>query len=1709
MTKEIRIGKSPAKLLALIAIVLAVIFATAGVIAIGMRASAAEDPKLEIVASNVEYAESLHLHFGVEATLPENVEKTSVKLLVFTEAMSSLDEYKLENATEENSYTRKGKLGSVTVGSTSYEDIVLFDSKPIAAKEMTDDIYVVAYVEVASEVFYSDPLKYSVLQYMYDRADDKGVSAEQKALYERTLNYGASAQTVLGYNTSRLANAAYKQITLDGALFADGFKKGLFTVGETVEAFTELESAGENKVALLDPKNNEVAVVDGEGKLSFTVTESTASGTYTAALSKTPVALIGLTVEGKAGTELLLDPGSQVTLIADAAPAGYVQFHWDLAGEIIVPNTEPDGAFKCTYTVPASEREITLKAVYATDTDSVLAESFDGLTIASSGYFASGNSYTADKSLFSVVEIEDARYGGAKNNVIHLLDPGNGPSGGLYVYPTGFGNATVVEFDLLINEGSSDITNEIDIGSSYRLELYGADQVLYLKDRHNPTSEIALRNDLGVETYKGAWYSYRIEYYPVGVSGDTADSMIAVVYIDGEPVSISTSPYKYKSDEKVEAQPGNLRFWSMVSTKLDCYLDNLKCYRTNGLEMDDATVAKLTDKGAFRFSIPDSETAWKTRYGMLQRLFRDERFLVLGADGTIVGSYEKAEDKETYSARLTKAFLETWTERFTAELTALEANKGKSESEIEALVLERIDAEIDAIYASKTGNYVSDVLDKWSSELFGTEVYEWLAGLYDPKTGMFYYSESARDNYGFLPDVESTGQSDGVMAFFGGSLKSVLSDEQESKLGAYSQFLQSNEDGYFYHPQWGTDIGDSRRGRDLGGFISRINNFAGKDFIFTNAYKRLDPNDSSAYGSAEKLVYTPKTALTVRLGSSVTAMVSKVVLTADSSSLPEHLLSLENLNAYLENLWGGTYTAAIGHSYSFGNTVTSQNGQFKSAGPEYMNAVIAFLNARQEEAAEITRANARYIYELQREGAEFVYDGKDSEGNAYDFTDVDNSTVINGLWEAGGTYPVISEEEAERRPEEYAAYNRAKAFRESVATKIVCDDKTVIDAVTVPVYNYTFVSGLLKISGIYNALKAEMPFAAEALASAIEMMKDSALHYKQLRESVVSVYNPPNAIVNILGNINAYGDLEVRAAARKQLQDSALMIVENTMAKLEVYKCPDGGFSYSPSNSAQTSQGEPAACGNRKEGDVNGTALALGARRAMLSALGLANIIILPTHATDIDGDGIIGENETHVEAFKALINAQTVIEKNDNSVLGAGEYAFENGEIPNNTADEETNPHKVTLETVIGPDGNSTTAAYMKDNDSKTGLTVSFDSARVDGSETYYEFKADMKYGVTGHTQIYLSKLKLNISMGSVIELYATNSGDKQRNDGKTFGAVNGTEWFTLDAKVYPQGLTVEKYENGYVRYADGTVTNANGLIVNETPTGTFTEVVAFATASLTQNGKTYLEYYVDFAEGAWTPTEMSSARVYSLNGSLAGIYLDNVGCYQYGSISSGWYNFDEQKIIASPEYYGIKGGKILDDQHTAVTDLLGNKKFNKLLMIDGKATDSDTSVTLNAGTAGGDWDYNELQLSMYLCDTVSGTKTTLTLLDKSGKEILKLYVAVNYEDKTNATLTFYHELFVEPIFKISEVNLTAAVDLRFELHNYNSAKTARLDVIARFKGTDGLYDAKGMYLETDALVKAGADSTAFASVNIDVAGGQIYLDDVFVRNVLFSSHR
>ena len=105
------------------------------------------------------------------------------------------------------------------------------------------------------------------------------------------------------------------------------------------------------------------------------------------------------------------------------------------------------------------------------------------------------------------------------------------------------------------------------------------------------------------------------------------------------------------------------------------------------------------------------------------------------------------------------------------------------------------------------------------SSIYGDGFCRWIAELWD-SSGGFYYSESARDTDGFLPDIESTCQilhamrGQGMFAAYGGDIRRALPEGMQRRMLAFTDGLQ-DEDGFFYHPQWGRNIPQMRRGRDL------------------------------------------------------------------------------------------------------------------------------------------------------------------------------------------------------------------------------------------------------------------------------------------------------------------------------------------------------------------------------------------------------------------------------------------------------------------------------------------------------------------------------------------------------------------------------------------------------------------------------------------------------------------------------------------------------------------------------------------------------------------------------------------------------------------------------------------------------------------------------------------------------------------------------
>ena len=179
--------------------------------------------------------------------------------------------------------------------------------------------------------------------------------------------------------------------------------------------------------------------------------------------------------------------------------------------------------------------------------------------------------------------------------------------------------------------------------------------------------------------------------------------------------------------------------------------------------------------------------------------------------------------------------------------------------------------------------------------VYDVRIVKWLASLYDPEIGAFYYSTPAKETDGYLPDIETTYfilegiRSLGMYRKEGGKFSDVTPKWLNVKVKAWLDSLQSPEDGYFYHPQWGKEVSILRKSRDL----------------------------TSALNTLEGLRETPKYP---------TPLVSAKKNGVDLSSVPENFRSVEAFCAYLER-----YDLSKS-SYQIGSEILSQLPEIEAYG---------------------------------------------------------------------------------------------------------------------------------------------------------------------------------------------------------------------------------------------------------------------------------------------------------------------------------------------------------------------------------------------------------------------------------------------------------------------------------------------------------------------------------------------------------------------------------------------------------------------------------------------------------------------------------------------------------------------------------------------------------------------------------------------------------
>ena len=203
----------------------------------------------------------------------------------------------------------------------------------------------------------------------------------------------------------------------------------------------------------------------------------------------------------------------------------------------------------------------------------------------------------------------------------------------------------------------------------------------------------------------------------------------------------------------------------------------------------------------------------------------------------------------------------------------------------------------------------------------------WLAKLFDPDIGGFYYSNSGRDNEWVewegkrvytRPDMESTHQAIALAKQVG--MVNGYDDFpawMREKVKNFTCSLMSEEDGYIYHPQWGKNISNARLGRDLIAAEGVADVFKFK-LPYPTATERIKAAAAQAGGAKAE---------------------------NKAPSLPDHLKSKEAFLKYLESLPWEEPTGMA--AYGAGNNLASQAGLIKAAG--LADVMCDFLDSIQHE----------------------------------------------------------------------------------------------------------------------------------------------------------------------------------------------------------------------------------------------------------------------------------------------------------------------------------------------------------------------------------------------------------------------------------------------------------------------------------------------------------------------------------------------------------------------------------------------------------------------------------------------------------------------------------------------------------------------------------------------------------------------------------------
>jgi len=479
-----------------------------------------------------------------------------------------------------------------------------------------------------------------------------------------------------------------------------------------------------------------------------------------------------------------------------------------------------------------------------------------------------------------------------------------------------------------------------------------------------------------------------------------------------------------------------------------------------------------------------------------------------------------------------------------------------------------------------------DSMADWSASLYAKgyidyDTESWLGG--------YYASTAGRDSVGFGPDVQCTEQmlrfvqQSGMLDEYGGNVAKNLPDWFKYQVVYFVKSLQSESNGYFYHPQWGqerTDAALSRRGRDLGWATSLLERFGSAptydapngdkgDGITAEEYL-LSLIEAGLVSPSEVPKSFREKYLTDSLGTSAAAAISDVILAdvvIEDEGGSDNTTHLKSYVGFINYILTEVIPGMGSNPYSMGNEISAIQSEISSASKALGGTAEAPTPYHYTEGDEANTPGAT------------ASDYKQFEGMTLKEIAIEGLNLcINpeiGLW--GKT--------SEKNP---------------TGTE------------------FLFTNGFMKAMAIYNDYQATYPYpvaAAKALMTGLMSDEPST-------GNICEVYNVWTAIDRLQTNLKATwfnpDDIlevvdgtkptknQVLAAIDEEFAKNAPAAVINSYNKILGYKKVDGGFGHSYTAGTATHQGLPVSNGANVS-DVDATCIgSTGLTREMFAALGLS-----------------------------------------------------------------------------------------------------------------------------------------------------------------------------------------------------------------------------------------------------------------------------------------------------------------------------------------------------------------------------------------------------------------------------------------------------------------------------------------------------------------------